>query len=120
MAEALRGNILVHVHCYRADEMANILELMTEFGMKVRSFHHAVEAYKVRDLLVAHGAAASMWSDWWGGKMEMFDGIPENVALVSEAGGRAIVHSDSDLGIQLLNQGRFEIDVCRTPRRHHD
>ena len=84
--------------------MANILELMTEFGMKVRSFHHAVEAYKVRDLLVAHGAAASMWSDWWGGKMEMFDGIPENVALVSEAGGRAIVHSDSDLGIQLLNQ----------------
>ena len=104
LAEALRGNILVHVHCYRADEMANILELMTEFGMKVRSFHHAVEAYKVRDLLAAHGAAASMWSDWWGGKMEMFDGIPENVALVSEAGGRAIVHSDSDLGIQLLNQ----------------
>ena len=104
LAEALRGNILLHVHCYRADEMANILEVAKEFGMKVRSFHHAVEAYKVRDLLAAHGAAASMWSDWWGGKMEMLDGIPENVALVASAGVTAIVHSDSDLGIQLLNQ----------------
>ncbi len=104
LAEVLRGNILVHVHCYRGEEMANILELMKEFGMKVRSFHHAVEAYKVRDLLAAHGAAASMWSDRWGAKMEMLDGIPENVALVSSAGARAIVHSDSDLGIQLLNQ----------------
>ena len=104
LAEALRGNILLHVHCYRAEEIANILELAKEFGMKVRSFHHAVEAYKVRDLLAAHGAAASMWSDWWGGKMEMLDGIPENVALVASAGAIAIVHSDSDLGIQLLNQ----------------
>jgi imidazolonepropionase-like amidohydrolase len=104
LAEALRGNILLHVHCYRADEMANILELAREFGMKVRSFHHAVEAYKVRDLLASHGAAASMWSDWWGGKMEMLDGIPENVALVASAGATAIVHSDSDLGIQVLNQ----------------
>lgn len=104
LAEALRGNILLHVHCYRADEMANILELAKEFGLQVRSFHHAVEAYKVRDLLAAQGVAASMWSDWWGGKMEMLDGIPENVALVSSAGATAIVHSDSDLGIQILNQ----------------
>ena len=104
LAEALRGNILIHVHCYRADEMANVMELAKEFGIKVRSFHHAVEAYKVRDLLAAEGVAASMWSDWWGGKMEMFDGIPENVALVASAGARAIVHSDSDMGIQLLNQ----------------
>lgn len=104
LAEALRGNILLHVHCYRADEIANVIEVAKEFGMQVRSFHHAVEAYKVRDLLAAHGAAASMWSDWWGGKMEMLDGIPENVALVASAGATAIVHSDSDLGIQLLNQ----------------
>lgn len=104
LAEALRGNILLHVHCYRAEEMANILELAKEFDLEVRSFHHAVEAYKVRDLLAEHGVAASMWSDWWGGKMEMLDGIPENVALVSSAGATAIVHSDSDLGIQLLNQ----------------
>ena len=104
LAEALRGNIFLQVHCYRAEEMANILQLAKEFGMKVRSFHHAVEAYKVRDLLAEHGAAASMWSDWWGAKMEMLDGIPENVPLVSSAGARAIVHSDSDLGIQILNQ----------------
>ncbi len=104
MAEALRGNILLQVHCYRADDMTSVLELVKEFGVKVRSFHHAVEAYKIRDLLAEHGAAASMWYDSWGFKMEAFDGIPENIALVSSAGARAILHSDSDLRIQLLNQ----------------
>ncbi|MFQ5568466.1 MAG: amidohydrolase [Rhodothermales bacterium] len=104
MAEALRGNIFLQVHCYRADDITSMLQVTQEFDLKVRSFHHAVEAYKIRDYLAEHGAAASMWSDWWGFKMEAFDGIVENVALVSASGARAVVHSDSDLGIQLLNQ----------------
>ena len=104
LTAALRGDILLQVHCYRADDMLAVLELAREFGLRVRSFHHAVEAYKIRDRLVEHGASASVWSDWWGFKMEALDGIPENAALVDAAGGRAIIHSDSDLGIQLLNQ----------------
>ena len=104
MAEVLRGNILPQVHCYRSDDITGFLQVAQEFDITVRSFHHATEAYKVRDYLAEHGAAASMWSDWWGFKMEAFDGIMENAALVSEAGATAIIHSDSDLGIQLLNQ----------------
>jgi imidazolonepropionase-like amidohydrolase len=104
LAEVLRGNILIQAHCYRADDMLTMLELAQEFGLSIRSFHHAVEAYKIRDRLAEEDVAASMWVDWWGFKMEAFDGIPQNIALVSEAGARAILHTDSDLEIQILNQ----------------
>lgn len=104
LAEVLRGNILIHNHCYRADDMVNMINVAREFGFKVRSFHHAVEAYKVRDYLAADTIGASVWVDWWGFKMEAFDMVPQNLALLSEAGARAILHTDSDLGIQLLNQ----------------
>ncbi|HEX2449494.1 MAG TPA: amidohydrolase [Gemmatimonadales bacterium] len=100
----LRGEILVQNHCYRADEMAQMMDLGREFGFKIRSFHHATEAYKIADLLAREQVAASIWSDWWGFKMEAFDGIPENAALVQQAGGIAIIHSDSENGIQRLNQ----------------
>ena len=104
LAEAMRGNILIQVHCYRADDMTTLLQIAQEFDLHIRSFHHAVEAYKIRDMLAEHDASASMWSDWWGFKMEAYDGIPENIPLVASAGARAIVHSDSDMGIQRLNQ----------------
>ncbi len=103
LAEVLRGNILVQWHCYTADEMATNLQVAREFGFHVRSFHHAVEAYKIADLLAVAGTAASMWSENWGFKMEAMDGISENVALVSSAGVRAIVHSDDDMRTQYLN-----------------
>jgi imidazolonepropionase-like amidohydrolase len=104
LAAALEGRVLVHVHCYRADDMLSMLALADELGFRVRSFHHAVEAYKIRDVLASRQIAVSTWADWWGFKMEAFDGIPENAALVSVAGGRAIIHSDSDEGVQRLNQ----------------
>ena len=105
LAGAINGDILVHIHCYRADEMATMLDLANEFGFRVAAFHHAVEAYKLADRLAASGTCAAMWADWWGFKMEAFDGIQENVALVDRVpNGCAIVHSDSDEGIQRLNQ----------------
>jgi imidazolonepropionase-like amidohydrolase len=104
LAGVLRGEILVHNHCYRADEMAQMLDLAREFGFKIRSFHHAVEAYKIRDLLAEAGTAASVWADWWGFKMESYDGIPQNAALLETAGARTIIHSDDAGGIQRLNQ----------------
>lgn len=104
LADVLRGKILVHNHCYRADEMAQMLDLGHEFGFKIRSFHHVVEGYKIADKLAAEGTAASVWSDWWGFKMESFDGIPENAALLTKAGARTIIHSDDPNGIQRLNQ----------------
>lgn len=100
----LNGDILVHMHCYRADEMAQIMDMSKEFGYKVTSFHHAVESYKIADKLADYGACSSMWADWWGFKMEAYDGIRENIPMVHKAGACAIVHSDSDIGIQRLNQ----------------
>jgi imidazolonepropionase-like amidohydrolase len=104
LVAVLKGDILVQNHCYRADEMAQMIDLSREFGFKIRSFHHATEAYKIADLLAREQIGVSIWSDWWGFKMESFDGIPENAALVQQAGGIAIIHSDSEDGIQRLNQ----------------
>ena len=102
---AMTGRVLVHIHCYRADDMLDMLALSDEVGFTVKSFHHALEAYKIRGELAARGGiGVSTWADWWGFKMEAYDGIPENAALVHESGGRAIIHSDSPEGIQRLNQ----------------
>ncbi len=100
----LEGEILVHNHCYRADEMSVMLEIANEFGYKVGTFHHAVESYKIADLLAEADTCSAMWADWWGFKMEAFDGIRENAAIVDKAGACAIIHSDSEMGIQRLNQ----------------
>jgi imidazolonepropionase-like amidohydrolase len=104
LAGVLDGEILVHNHCYRADEMATMINIAKEFGYKIASFHHAVEAYKVRDLLAENSICGSMWADWWGFKLEAYDGIRENIALVDQAKGCAIVHSDDGNGMQRLNQ----------------
>ncbi len=101
---ALEGRVLVHIHCYRADDMLAMMALADEVGFKIRSFHHALEAYKIRDALTSKQISISTWADWWGFKMEAYDGIPENAALMHEAGGRPIIHSDSEEGIQRLNQ----------------
>jgi imidazolonepropionase-like amidohydrolase len=104
LLEVLRGKVLVENHCYRADEMLLMLDVAAEMGFRIRTFHHALEAYKIADVLARRGVAVATWADWWGFKMEAFDGIPENLALVQAAGGRPIVHSDSPIGIQHLNQ----------------
>lgn len=105
LAGALKGEIIVHMHCYRADEMMTILDMADEFGYKLGTFHHGVEAYKIADELAANGVCGALWADWWGFKMEAYDGIQENVALVDRPEGScSIVHSDSDEGIQRLNQ----------------
>ena len=100
----LDGKILVHNHCYRADEMAIMIDMAKEFGYKVTAFHHAVEAYKIADLLAANDVCAVMWADWYGFKMESYDAVKENIPLVHNAGACAIVHSDDPNYIQRLNQ----------------
>jgi len=93
------------MHCYRADEMMTILDMADEFGYAVSTFHHGVEAYKIAQELAEEGVCGALWADWWGFKMEAYDGIQENIALVDRPeGGCAIVHSDSSEGIQRLNQ----------------
>lgn len=100
----LDGEIIVHNHCYRADEMAIVLDMAKEFGYKVGTFHHAVEAYKIADLLKANGTCAAVWADWWGFKMESYDAIKENLAILEREGACGMIHSDDANGIQRLNQ----------------
>jgi len=105
LAEVLAGRILVQIHCYRADEMAIMLDLADEFGFKVAAFHHGVEAYKLADRLAEKNVCGALWADWWGFKMEALDGIQENIALVDRPKNScAMIHSDSAEGIQRLNQ----------------
>ena len=80
----LSGEILVQNHCYRADEMAIVMDMAKEFGYHVAAFHHAVESYKIADLLKANGTCSAVWADWWGFKMESYDAIGENLALLQK------------------------------------
>ena len=81
-----------------------MIDLGHEFCFHIRSFQHAVESYKIADVLAREGVAVSVWADWWGFKMEAFDGIQQNAALNQQAGVRTIIHSDDAGGIQHLNQ----------------
>ena len=104
LADVLDGKILVNMHCYRADEMVQILDIAKEFDYKVTTFHHAVESYKIADILKENDVCSAMWADWYGFKMESYDGILENVPFVHAAGACAMIHSDDQNGIQRLNQ----------------
>ncbi len=95
LAGVLDGRIRVNVHCYTADDMAVMLSVAREFDFQIAAFHHAVEAYKIPDLLAAAGTCAAVWPDWWAFKMEAFDGIRENAAYLDAAGACAVMHSDS-------------------------
>ena len=104
LAAVLNGKVRVQMHCYRANEMADMLNVAKEFHYHIAAFHHAVEAYKIPQLLAANGTCAVMWADWWGFKMEAWDGVRENIPMVDAGGACAMIHSDDENGIQRLNQ----------------
>ncbi|MBX9460171.1 MAG: amidohydrolase family protein [Brevundimonas sp.] len=105
LAGVLDGSILVQNHCYRADEMAQMIDLSKEFGFRITAFHHAIEAYKVAPLLAREGICADMWTGWWGFKMEALDAVEANAALVdAPQGSCAVIHSDDAELTQRLNQ----------------
>jgi imidazolonepropionase-like amidohydrolase len=98
----LEGQIPVHMHCYRSSDMAVMLELADEVGFHIAAFHHAADAYKMPAQLRSHDTCIAVWSDWWGFKMELLDGIRENAAMVDAAGGCVMMHSDSPIVGQRL------------------
>lgn len=105
LAGVLDGDIRINMHCYRADEMVQVLDMAEEFGYQVTTFHHAIEAYKIADYLAENNVCAAVWADWWGFKLEAYDTVGENAALIdAQPNGCAIIHSDSAGGIQRLNQ----------------
>jgi imidazolonepropionase-like amidohydrolase len=104
LADVMAGKIRLQIHCYRADEMLLMIALAKELGFEIASFHHAVEAYKIADVLAAEGIGASVWADWWGFKLEAYDAVEANAPILAAKGGLAIIHSDSAILVQRLNQ----------------
>ena len=104
LAGVLRGEILIQNHCYRADEMATMIDISHEFGFHISAFHHAVESYKIAPLLAREGICSAMWADWNSFKMEARDAIEANAAFVHRQGACAVIHSDDDNIDQRLNQ----------------
>jgi imidazolonepropionase-like amidohydrolase len=103
LAGVLAGRILVHNHCYRADDMAQVIDMSKEFGYHVTAFHHAVEAYKIADLLETNDICSAVFAEQIPFKMEAYDGIPENLPLLYKAGACVMAHSDSADLVQMLN-----------------
>lgn len=103
IAAALDGEVRVHFHCYRADDMAIVLDLAQAYGLQITAFHHASEAYKIPDLLVKNDVCGAVFSNWWGFKMENYDAIRENAAFLQAAGACVTMHSDSAVTGQRLN-----------------
>lgn len=95
IADILKGRMDIHSHCYRADEIVMLLRLCEEFGVKVRTLQHTLEGYKVAPEIAKHGASASILPDWWGYKMEAYDAIPYNAAIMTRHGIVVSIHSDS-------------------------
>ncbi|HXV75042.1 MAG TPA: amidohydrolase family protein [Candidatus Polarisedimenticolaceae bacterium] len=104
LVEILDGQRLVHSHCYRADEILQLIRLAEEYGFRIATLQHVLEGYKVADEIAEHGAGASTFSDWWGYKVEAYDAIPYNAALMSERGVLVSVNSDSGEEMRHLNQ----------------
>jgi imidazolonepropionase-like amidohydrolase len=104
LVEVLEGKRYVHSHCYRADEILMLLRVAREFGFKVRTFQHVLEGYKVADEIAVSGAGGSTFSDWWAYKIEAYDAIPYNAALMQERGVVVSINSDSAEEARHLNQ----------------
>ncbi len=104
LAEVLRGNILVHAHCYRADEIVMLLNIADEFGFKIKTLQHVLEGYKVAQEIAAHGAGGSTFIDFWSYKMEAWDAIPYNPAIMAQYGLLVSLNSDSDERVRRLYQ----------------
>ena len=95
LAGILKGEILVHSHCYRADEIVMLLRESQRFGFKIATLQHVLEGYKVAQEMAEAGVGGSTFSDWWAYKIEAYDAIPQNAALMDEAGIVSSVNSDS-------------------------
>lgn len=103
LRKALDGNMQVHVHCYRAEDIATIFDIAEEFGFRVAAIHHASEAFKIPDLFVRNNTCAVVWTNTWGFKLEGYDNIPENAAFLAAANACVALHTDSNIAVQRMN-----------------
>jgi N-acetylglucosamine-6-phosphate deacetylase len=116
IGEILQGTRLIHCHSYRQDEILMLMRTMESFGVKIGTFQHALEGYKVADEIAKHGAGASTFADWWAYKFEVYDAIPYNGSLMRERGVLVSFNSDSgDLARRLYLEAAKAVKFGGTP-----
>jgi imidazolonepropionase-like amidohydrolase len=103
VGEILDGKRLIHCHAYRQDEMLALMRLCEDFGVRIGTFQHVLEGYKIAEAMHRHGVGGSSFSDWWAYKIEVYDAIPTNGALLQEAGVLVSFNSDSPELARRLN-----------------
>jgi imidazolonepropionase-like amidohydrolase len=102
LADILDGEVLVHCHSYRSDEILMILQVAKDHKLRLATLQHVLEGYKVGPEIAALGAGASTFSDWWAYKFEVWDAIPHNAALMTRQGVLVSINSDSPEQIRHL------------------
>ena len=116
LGEILQGTRLIHCHSYRQDEILMLMRLMEGFGVKIGTFQHVLEGYKVADEIAKDGAGGSTFADWWAYKMESFDAIPQNASLMHARGVNVSINSDSsDLARHLYLEAAKSVKYGGTP-----
>jgi imidazolonepropionase-like amidohydrolase len=103
IAEILEGKRKIHCHSYVKSEILQMIRTAEEFGVKIATFQHTLEGYKIADEIAKHGAGASIFSDWWAYKFEVYDAIPYAGPLLHERGVLVSYNSDSDELARRLN-----------------
>lgn len=95
LADILRGDIIIHCHSYRADEIYMLMKVCKEFGVERLVFQHVNEGFKVAPELAKWGAGASIFSDWWAYKFEVYYSTAYNAAILTKNGVTTSINSDS-------------------------
>ncbi|HEX8161713.1 MAG TPA: amidohydrolase family protein [Pyrinomonadaceae bacterium] len=103
LVEVLEGKRFVHAHSYRSDEILMLMNIAEEFGFRVKTLQHVLEGYKIAPEIARHGAGASTFADFWGYKLEAYDAIPYNTAIMTRAGVVSTVNSDDAGRARRLN-----------------
>ncbi len=103
LLDVIDDKILVHLHCYETNDILGFYRIADQYGFRIQSLQHGLEAYKVRDVVKAHGTMLATFTDWWGFKYEAWDAIPQNAVLATQAGIPVSIHSDSSSFVQRLN-----------------
>jgi len=95
LAGILSGDVLVHCHSYRADEILMLMRVLEDFGVDNVTFQHVNEGFKVAPELANYGAGASIFADWWAYKFEVYYSTAYNAAILTKNGVLTSINSDS-------------------------
>lgn len=95
LADIVTGKIWINCHCYRADEILRLLNVAEDFGVRIAALHHCLEAYRIMPEIARHGCGTATFSDWWAYKVEAYDAVPQNAAMLMRAGINSTIKSDS-------------------------